>query len=128
MYAVLIYGFPLTLLGFEWGLRTMLAVDSAGFTGPTLAAAGLSFLMPLTKPKKKNLPGHEDVVAMSKADAALTPILWICVFVFLFSWSWSCYVSLKFPEDTTFGFASHLVIGGAVYIMSLLLTGIKEKV
>lgn len=128
MYAVLIYGFPLTLLGFEWGLRTMLAVDSGGFTGPTLAAAGLSFLMPLTKPKKKNLPGHDDVIAVSKADAALTPILWISVFAFLFSWSWSCYVSLKLPNDTTFGFASHLVIGGAVYIVSLLLTAIKEKV
>ena len=128
MYAVLIYGFPLTLLGFEWGLRTMLAVDSAVFTGPTLAAAGLSFLMPLTKPKRKNLPGHDDVVAMSKADAALTPILWIFVFAFLFSWSWACYVSLKFPTDKTFGFDSHLVIGGSVYILSLLLTGIKEKV
>lgn len=128
MYVVLIYGFPLTLLGFEWGLRTMLTVDSTGFAGPTLAAAGLSFLMPLIKPKQKTIPGHEDVIAISKAEAAFMPFLWFFVFAFLFSWTWSCYMSLKFPLDKTLGFDSHLVIGGALYSISLILTGIKEKV
>lgn len=130
MYAILIYGFPLTLLAFEWGLRVILSVDSTGFTGPTLAAAGLSFLMPLTKPKKKNLSAHHgyNVVVMSKADSILTPFLWICVFAFLFSWAWACYVSIKLPGNKTLGFDSHLVIGGSVYILSLILTAIKEKV
>ncbi len=128
MYALLIYGFPLTLLGFEWGLRTMLSVDSSGFTGPTLAAAGLSFLMPLIKPKVKPIPGHNDVIAMSKAEALFMPILWLAVFIFLFCWTWSCYISLKFPLDKTFGFNSHMVIGGTLYTISLILTGIKEKV
>lgn len=128
MYAVLIYGFPLTLLGFEWGLRTMLSVDASGFTGPTLAAAGLSFLMPLVKPKQRKLNGHEDYVAISKTEIAFIPFLWLFVLLFLFSWSWSCYVSLKLPLDTTMGFPSHLAIGGSVYTISLILTAIKEKV
>ena len=51
MYAVLVYFFPLILIAFEWGLRTILKIDSSGFTGPALAAAGLTFLMPLIKPK-----------------------------------------------------------------------------
>jgi energy-converting hydrogenase Eha subunit G len=128
MYAILIYGFPLTLLGFEWGLRTMLEVNSSGFTGPTLAAAGLSFLMPLIKPKMRKIPGHDGVVAISTAEAAFIPLLWLFVFVFLFSWSWSCYVSIKMPDHKILEFDSHLVIGGALYIISLVLTAVKEKV
>lgn len=128
MYALLIYGFPLTLLLFEWGLRTILNVDSTGFTGPTLAAAALSFLMPLIKPKKKSIPGYEDLVAMSKAEAKFMPFVWGAVIIFLFCWTWSCYMSIKFPADKTFGFNSHLVIGGVLYTISLIMTGIKEKV
>lgn len=128
MYAVVIYGFPLTLLIFEWGLRTMLSVDSRGFAGPTLAAAALSFLMPLIKPKQQTIPGHTDVIAISKAEARLMPIVWISVLVFLFCWTWSCYMSLKFPMDKTLGFDSHLVIGGTLYIVSLLLTAVKENI
>jgi hypothetical protein len=128
MYAVLIYGFPLTLLAFEWGLRTMIEVDSSGFTGPTLAAAGLSFLMPLVKPKQKQIPGHEGYVAITKADAAFVPLLWLFVLAFLFCWSWSCYVSVKLPTHKTLGVASHLAIGGGLYIVSLILTAVKEKV
>ena len=130
MYAILIYGFPLTLLLFEWGLRVMLTVDSSGFTGPALAAAGLSFLMPLTKPKITELAGNtpKKMVMMSKADSVLIPIVWMFVFIFLFSWSFACYVSIKFPNDHTFGFNSHLVIGSLVYLASLILTGIKENV
>jgi hypothetical protein len=127
MYAMLIYGFPLTLLAFEWGLRTVLNVDTAGFTGPTLAAAGLSFLMPLVKPKLIDIPGQSKTYAISKRDVNFIPVLWIFVFIFLFSWCLSCYVSLKFPSDKTCGFSSHLVIGGALYALSLILTAIKEK-
>ncbi len=127
MYAILIYGFPLTLLAFEWGLRTMLNVDTAGFTGPTLAAAGLSFLMPLVKPKLIPIANQPKTFAISKGDANFIPVLWLFVFVFLFSWCFSCYVSLKFPTDKTFGFASHLVIGGILYAISLIFTAIKEK-
>jgi len=128
MYAVLIYGFPLTLLGFEWGLRTMLSVDAFGFTGPTLAAAGLSFLMPLVKPKQREINGHEKYVAVSKTEIRFIPILWLFVLIFLFSWSWSCYVSLKLPLDKTLGLPSHFTIGSAVYTISIILTAIKEKV
>ena len=106
----------------------MLSVDSTGFAGPTLAAAGLSFLMPLIKPKQKLIPGHDNVIAISKAEAAFMPFLWLFVFAFLFCWTWSCYMSLVFPRDKTLGFDSHLVIGGSLYSISLILTAIKEKV
>jgi len=128
MYALLIYGFPLTLMLFEWGLRTILNVDSAGFTGPTLAAAALSFLMPLIKPKVILIPEYKNLVAMSNAESKFIPVVWVFVLAFLFCWSWSCYMSIKFPTDKIFGFNSHLVIGGVLYTVSLIMTGIKEKI
>ena len=86
MHAILIYGFPLILLLFEWGLRSLLVVDSSGFTGPTLAAAGLSFLVPLTKPKTLNIQvtGAQNVVVTSKADNQFVAATWILVLAFLF--------------------------------------------
>lgn len=128
MYSIVIYSFPLTLLVFEWGLRTILNVNSSGYTGPTLAAAGLSFLMPLIKPKLKEIPGETKLVAMSIAESRLIPFLWMFILIFLFAWASSCYVSIKFPEHQLFGFDSHLVIGGSLYAISLILTAIKENV
>lgn len=130
MYAILIYGFPLTLLIFEWGLRVILSVDSTGFTGPTLAAAGLSFLMPLTKPKisDSSTKDGRNMVIISKADSQLIPAIWFFVLCFLFSWAFACYFSINYPSDKTLGLDSHLLIGSIVYLISLILTGIKEKV
>ena len=130
MQAILIYGFPLVLLLFEWGLRSLMAVDSSGFTGPTLAAAGLSFLVPLTKPKSLNVQvaGMPNAVVTSRADNQFVATTWILVFVFLFVWSWSCYVSIKSPEHNVFGVAKHLLIGGIAYLVSLVMTFVKEKV
>ena len=130
MYVILIYGFPVMLLVFEWGLRHLLSVDSWGFTGPTLAAAGLSFLVPLTKPKILNIqiPNAPDAVVTSKRDKEFVGLTWLMVFAFLFIWSASCYASLKFPEQRVLGFSTHLFIGGVAYLISLVMTFIKEKV
>ena len=128
MYAVLIYGFPFTLLGFEWGLRTILKVDASGFTGPTLAAAGLSFLMPLVKPKKTSMSSFGNYIYISRAESNFMPVLWIAFIAFLFCWTWSCYMSIVFPHDKTWGIDNHLLIGGVMYSISLIFTFIKEKV
>lgn len=131
MFQILIYGFPLMLLGFEWGLRTLLIVDSQGFIGPTLAAAGLSYLVPLTKPKvvSMNIPEHPGAMATSRSDQEiLIPLVFILIFLFLFAWTLTCYVSIKHPNDMIFGLSTHLAIGGAVYVISLVMIFFKEKV
>lgn len=129
MHAILIYGFPLVLLLFEWGLRSLMAVDSSGFTGPTLAAAGLSFLVPLTKPKILNVQvtGAQNVVVTSRADNQFVAATWILVFAFLFVWSSSCYASIKYPDHKIWGFSTHLLIGAGAYLISLVMTFVKEK-
>lgn len=131
MYGILIYGFPLVLLAFEWGLRTLLQVESWGFTGPTLAAAGLSFLVPLTRPKELNIPLNNapNAVAISKGDRDIfVPLAFLLVFVFMFAWCWSCYISIKKPNAELFGMSTHLVIGSIVYLISVVMTFVKEKI
>jgi hypothetical protein len=130
MYAILIYGFPLLLLIFEWGLRTIIQVDSSGFTGPTLAAAGLSYLMPLTKPKILDIPIPGmlgNAVVTSKADQRLVGLVWLIVLSTLFAWAASCYMSIKHPSETMAGVSAHFFIGGVTYVVSLIMTAIKER-
>jgi hypothetical protein len=131
MYAVLIYGFPLFLLLFEWGLRHLLAVDASGFTGPTLSATGLSFLVPLTKPKILNVPltnAPSTAVVTSAGDQQFVAFIWILVLAFLFVWGWSCYESIKEPQELILGLPRHLAIGSGAYLLSLIMIFIKEKV
>lgn len=130
MYSVLIYGFPLVLLIFERGLRTILHVDSMCFTGPTLAAAGLSFLVPLTKPKQTAVAVEDygKVTIMTGFETQFIVFVWLLVLGYLFCWSWSCYESLKCPNHQIFGMVSHLFIGICAYAGSLIMTFIKEKI
>lgn len=130
MYAVLIYGFPLLLLLFEWGLRVLIQVDSSGFTGPTLAAAGLSFLMPLTKPKQLNIqiPGNPNAIAISRTDTQFMAFTWMVIFGYLFLWALTCYTSIKLPMNKVFSITTHLFIGSCAYVFSLVMTFVKEKV
>lgn len=129
MHAVLTYGFPLILLLFEWGLRAGLNVDASGFMGPTLASAALSFLMPLTRPAEKQfgIAHSRSIVITSRFDSNFIAFTWLLVFLCLFAWAASCYFSLVTPSQKTFWFSTHGTIGGAAYIVSLVMTSLKEK-
>jgi hypothetical protein len=130
--ALLLYGFPLILVLFEWALRTIIGVDSSEFIGPTLAATGLSFLVPLTEPK-------EDIVALaagkiakvrSEADKDFVPITMLFIFLFFFLWLASCYASLKHRDQVvsyrSFSMSLQAFIGWLAYLISLIMAGIKE--
>lgn len=137
MYSILIYGFPLILIVFEWGLKFLLTVNLAAesinlieFTGPALAASALSFLMPLTRPKELsiNIDGHEGVFVTSNKDSQLIGFIWLLVLCCLFSWAGSCYMSMVLPNHNIWGVSTHLVIGLSMYFLSLLMTFIKDKI
>src|SRR5580658_9277036 len=121
--ALLLYGFPLILVLFEWALRTIIGVDSSEFIGPTLAATGLSFLVPLTEPK-------EDIVALaagkiakvrSEADKDFVPITMLFIFLFFFLWLASCYASLKHRDQVvsyrSFSMSLQAFIGWLAYLI-----------
>lgn len=137
MHTVLVYGFPLLLLLFEWGLRAGLKVDASGFMGPTLAAAALSVLLPLTKPVVRKLDGFDSlslgnhfsssVVLTSRFDINFIAFIWVLFLLTLFGWAAACYFSLVSPNDTTLYFATHNTIGGCAYMVSVVMTSIKER-
>lgn len=129
MHTVLSYVFPLLLLVFEWGLRIVLKQDASGFFGPTLAAAALTCLIPLTKPVEKSygVIRSRGVVVTTRFDSNFIIITWLLVIVCLFAWAAACYFSLVTPEDRILGLSTHSTIGGAAYATSLLMTSLKEK-
>ena len=131
MYKILVYGFPLILLIFEWGLRSILNVDTSGFTGPTLTAAALTMLVPLSQPKKLDMPidNVSKAIVISKNDSEyFIPIVWIFIFAYLFLWETSCFYSIKHPLLTIIGIPTHFFIGLITYVVSLIMVVIKEKV
>ncbi|NTW21798.1 MAG: hypothetical protein HGA42_20485 [Nostocales cyanobacterium W4_Combined_metabat2_030] len=115
---------------FEWGLRTLLLVDSSGFTGPTLASVGLTFLVPLTKPKEVQLEinNQKKVMVTSRRDSNFVVVTWLFILLFLFAWEASCYFSIKSPKEQFIGMSLHFLIGLLTYLVSLIMTGIKEIV
>jgi hypothetical protein len=129
MHIVLIYTFPVVLVLFEWGLRNAISVDTSGFTGPALAAAALSFLMPLTKPKEASDTGFRgrDVLITSRMDSHFVAFTWLLILAFLFAWGVACYLSIRTPDSKLLGFPSHLTIGSGLYFVSLVMTAFKEK-
>ena len=131
MHTLLVMIFPLILLLFEWGLRSIINnPDSTSFTGPALAIAGLSFLIPLTKPKVLDvvIPGKTNVVVTSVGDSHFVSFTWILVLCYLFAWTLSCYLAITAPLRQIFGLSEHLVIGMAAYLLSLLMMFLKEKI
>ncbi|MGN2254304.1 hypothetical protein ACFWZ4_13070 [Frateuria sp. GZRe12] len=129
MYAILSYGFPLLLIAFEWGLRRVLQIDSSGFIGPTLAAAALSFLVPLTRPKITTISQDGSTFQLlNERDQQLIPVVWLTVLAGLFAWAASCYFSIKLNSETFYLLPVHVAIGLAIYFISVVLVAIKEAV
>jgi len=121
------YGFPLILIAFEWGIRQGLQIDSSGFIGPTLAAAALSFLVPLTKPKIIDFSdaGRKQILVNAR-DQQFIPFVWIAVLVGIFAWSASCYFSIKSTVPFFNLMPIHLAIGLGIYFISIILVAAKE--
>lgn len=129
MYQVITYGFPLILVAFEWGLKFVMKVENTSFAGPALAAAALSFLMPLTKPKviEVNIQGHPNTFLTTNRDSQIVGFTWILVFAFLFLWAISCFLTTEVPIRKIWKLDMPFAIGAGVYLFSLVMIWIKEK-
>ena len=123
MYVILIYGFPFILVLIEWAIRTFAKVDSSLFMGPALSVSGISYLVPLLRPKiAKGTFGFR-----SKLDEQLIPFTFIVIILSMFAWSVGCVWALDENERTYYGFRGSLLIGGFTYLISLILAFIKEE-
>lgn len=101
--------------------------------GPTLAAAGVSFLVPLIKPKWEYSAVDVGKLARARAvwDEDFIPIVHVFILLFLFAWLATCYVSLELSNVVvTVGSSNiplQIVLGVLLYFISLVFTGMKEK-
>jgi hypothetical protein len=126
-YHILSYGTPVFLLPLESCLKFILNEHITSFLGPTLAAAGLSFLVPLTEPKVLSVEGS--VLTTSKNDFVLVGCAWIAIVFSFLAWAISCYLSLKQPNASVAPHIPyHLLLGGLVYVISLVMTFLKRSI
>ena len=130
---ILLYGLPIYLFGLEFLLRTIASIGSDSLLGPTLAGAGIGFLLPLTELKPVALPDTlknelEKLKASvySERDKLLIDCTWIVFFISLGAWMYS--VFLSFPPAHNSSFSLPVFIGCAVFVISLILSEIKERI
>lgn len=130
MHSLIVYGFPIILVSFEAFLRNLINVDTFGFIGPTLAATGISFLVPLTKLKELEFESNEGErwVKVSRRDKIFVNLMWLFLFVSLFIWFWVCTLSIKSSSTTLLGLPAQIIAGAGLYVASIVLSTIKEYV
>jgi hypothetical protein len=128
------WGFPLYLIVVEMIFRAYSHEDTMGFIGPTIATAGLSALMPLTKAKPPSTPlspstlqalQSRGLMPVSAADQNLVVVVWLTIISSFFVWFWSCYVSLKEPGAVFLFVPKHITIGLINYFTAVILSALK---
>jgi hypothetical protein len=132
---LLIYTFPFLLLVMEWLLRISLQVDSKEFVAPTIAAAALGLLLPLTGRKKRYFQLKKvtrvqlealKVDLVPRSERILIEIVWIAVLVSLIVWA-SCLVFACKPDDNPVRIAP-VYYGLVSYFVAVVFSEIKEIV
>jgi len=128
----LLYGMPLYILGAELALRSILAGlpgrpedTSLILSGPTIAVAGLSLILPTLTPKPVPLPPGvpANLIAINKNDQLLINSALIAVFVLFFAWLYSIYLTHSMPPHP-----GAFLIGIVTYMIGIGFTEFKERV
>lgn len=98
-----VYFFPAFLIALEWFMRSAFALDTELFVGPILASVGLSFLIPLTIPKKSDphklsKEAQEELERLHltfipKRERIFMQLCWLLMLIFIISWVSALYLS-----------------------------------
>jgi hypothetical protein len=131
---ILLFGLPIYLYGLELLLKAVASVRADSVAGPTLAGAGMGFLLPLTDLKEVPLdpqlkaalaPGTK---AYSTKDKRLTDFVWITFFVSLGAWMYCVFLTIQ-NLHLSFGGRGNvpLIIGCLIFGVSIVLAEIKER-
>lgn len=98
---LMLYGLPVYLYILEAVLKTFAAIKADSVAGPTLAGAGLGFLLPLTELKEIPVPPEvlsklkdTKTAVYSPTDKTFSDLIWVCFFVALLLWMWCIYLTL----------------------------------
>jgi len=132
---ILIYGFPFFLMFLEVLLRKAYKLDSEEFIGPTLAAVGISFLLPLIVPRRREYPfsqqttnelNKQNVVVVNRSEDRFIDIVWILIFLLTGLWAYSLYISAAKSIAMWWVLPNYKVIGFANYFVGVLCSELKE--
>src|SRR4051812_93850 len=97
---ILIYGYPFYLVSLEYLLRQAIKLESEAFIGPTLAAVGISLLLPLIVPKKRDFHFSKKTMdrieaiggkIIHKRESILIDLVWTLIIVLTALWACSLY-------------------------------------
>jgi hypothetical protein len=132
---LMVYGLPVYLYVLEAVLKTFAAIQSDSIAGPTLAGAGLGFLLPLTELKQINVPADvlqklkdTGTAVYSPADKTFSDFVWVCFFASLLLWMWCIYLTLH-PKPLWLGYINEpFSIGCIIFVVSIALAEIKERI
>jgi hypothetical protein len=132
---ILIYAFPFFLALMEWLLRISLRVDSKEFVGPTIAAAALGLLLPLTGIKNRDFalsePTRRQIEALKavivpKRERILVDIVWIVILTSLATWG-ACLVFACKPDINPLHVSPFYYALGT-YFLAVIFSEIREAI
>jgi hypothetical protein len=116
-------------------LRQALKLESEAFIGPTLAAVGISLMLPLIVPKKRAFPIPKKTVQIieergcriiNKTESVFIDLVWTLIIILTALWAYSLYLSSQKPIDSSAQLPWYLIIGFFNYFTAVILSEIKE--
>jgi uncharacterized membrane protein (DUF485 family) len=136
----MLYGLPVYLYGLELLLKGFAAIKADSVVGPTLAGAGLGFLLPLTElkavssidPELRRKLEEAKAAVYSRTDKSFSDFVWVCFFCSLAFWMWCIYLTLHVTQESgwhVLGWSVNksFAIGCIIFLVSVVLTEIKER-
>jgi hypothetical protein len=122
-----LYGMPLYLLLLEIATKHFVVSEPINYalSGPTVAVAGISLLLPVLSPKNIPLPPGlpANTVVINKTDQRVIEFAMIAFFTLIILWVYSIYLS----HDRQTGYWA-IVIGLFTYLIGVVFTEIKEAI
>jgi len=112
------------------------SIGTIDFFGPSLAAAGIGFLVPLTAPKllKINIDTSKikidasQITIRDKADETFSQFVWVVILIFLAVWMGTLQLSSKHSSVLFLGTAIHIWLGLFNYFVGIILSCVKEAI
>ena len=135
--AALIYGFPLYIVLIELLVRAFLAIDTQAFVGPSLAAVGLGFLVPLLHLKDRASEYGEAVdkeaqekeaILVTKKDLDFLMVVIAILLLLLVLWVVSLVLSVQDPIPRLGIIPIPYLSGVPSYIIGIVLSVVKESI
>lgn len=135
MYRLLAYAFPFILIAIEYGLRTALKTDTAGFVGPTLATAAAGLLVPALALKSKTSTLSDELrreldrigaTVRSTADERIAAFSLLLLLVFIAAWVWTLLLAEQKDNVTIALLDRPVFIGLFCYMVAVIVAEVKE--